>query len=151
MARPSFYIVDFIHFIHFPHFTSFFNIFSKNMGKNYLLRLYISIFSGLIFYNIFYSCPYATAGRTSSHLSSAVGEFLLSVLPRATPLLTALPTWVQFFLTLLFTAKMWRLVIMLILYSIPSTYQYSLVVNAGEEVRPPCANQLSTRFGSGFD
>merc|ERR1712062_188958 len=51
-----------------------------------------------------------------------------------TPLLTALPTWVQFFLTLLFTAKMWRLVIMLILYSIPSTYQYFLVVNAGEEV-----------------
>merc|ERR1712079_884990 len=53
-----------------------------------------------------------------------------------TPLLTARPTWVQFFLSLLFTAKMWRLVIviMLILYSIPSTYQYSLVVNAGEEV-----------------
>merc|ERR1711872_7306 len=49
-----------------------------------------------------------------------------------TPLLTARPTWVQFFLSLLFTAKMWRLVIML--YIIPSTYQYSLVVNAGEEV-----------------
>merc|ERR1711872_426983 len=49
-----------------------------------------------------------------------------------TPLLTARPTWVQFFLSLLFTAKMWRLVIML--YIIPSTFQYSLVVNAGEEV-----------------
>merc|ERR1712142_669816 len=51
-----------------------------------------------------------------------------------TPLLTACPTWVQFFLSLLFTAKMWRLVINLLLYIIPSTYQYSLVVNAGEEV-----------------
>merc|ERR1712180_433271 len=58
----------------------------------------------------------------------------MGVLPRATPLLTAWPTWVQFFLSLLFTAKMWRLVIMLLLYSVPSTYQYSLVVNAGEEV-----------------
>ena len=38
-------------------------------------------------------------------------------------------------LSLLITAKMWELVIMLILYNIPSTYQYSLVVNAAEEVR----------------
>ena len=68
-----------------------------------------------------------------------MGEFLLSVLPRATPLLTARPTWVQFFLSLLFTAKMWRLVINLLLYIIPSTYQYSLVVNAGEEVRSKLA------------
>merc|ERR1712013_630648 len=51
-----------------------------------------------------------------------------------TPLLTARPTWVQSFLSLLFTAKMWRLVINLLVYIIPSTYQYSLVVNAGEEV-----------------
>ena len=67
--------------------------------------------------------------------SAQLWGFLLLVLPRATPLLTARPTWVQFFLSLLFTAKMWELVIMLILYIIPSTYQYSLVVNAGEEVR----------------
>merc|ERR1712062_87360 len=58
----------------------------------------------------------------------------MGVLPRATPLLTARPTWVQFFLSLLIPAKMWELVIMLILYNFPSTYQYSLVVNAGEEV-----------------
>merc|ERR1711973_219459 len=51
-----------------------------------------------------------------------------------TPLLTAWPTWVQFFLSLLFTANMWELMIILLLCIIPSTYQYSLVVNAGEEV-----------------
>merc|ERR1711973_671831 len=40
----------------------------------------------------------------------------------------------DFSLSLYFTAKMWELLINLLLYIIPSTYQYSLVVNAGEEV-----------------
>merc|ERR1711962_1102533 len=51
-----------------------------------------------------------------------------------TPLSTARQTWVQFSLSILFTANMWELMIVLLMHSIPSTYQYSLVVNAGEEV-----------------
>merc|ERR1712098_63279 len=51
-----------------------------------------------------------------------------------TPLSTARQTWVQFSLSILFTAMMWELMIIQLLYIIPSTYQYSLVVNASEEV-----------------
>ena len=150
MARTLFYIVDFIRFNHFPHLISLFNIFSKNMVGRDPLELLLT--DKLCVKIICWDCTFhslvvqfSTIYSTAALMQLQVGPVHTSAQPWGSFSFQfcqePLPCWqpgrlgFSFFLSLLFTAKMWRLVINLLLYIIPSTYQYSLVVNAGEEVR----------------